>query len=673
MHISETQTVHTDLTFIKKNLNVTNDLIKDLYKMYLSEDSTFFYYNEYFGFCSAVFLYLYCLKQNKNELAIKYLTFENTEEDMEKRDKKETDDVEAEELPNFVHDFKTQKTHSDNLSNKLSNFIDDLNSKLEKNKSVDGNWGLIFFNKILRSVDFICEDNNINPNDSLDDDFYHEEEQIADKEENQNDNTEKDEGSEDDSDTKSQNSTIKSNTQNQDNEELKPYVKDVELKKNKILKKLYFIANPMMSMLTATEIDEFTNTVNRESAANKVRDLIEFYYDVTIKFKFEQNFQVTNPRLYWALRLNYYWIDLSSFIYILLVNIYQIAYVDSFVYENTEKHVDYLISVKVLTAINVIYNLVFLCLYSYTKQMMINFKQTIKIEQEVTQMKENINQSNLKKIGLFLHSYFSDSEKYNMIAHIIIGCIAVSYNLTTVFISLELITFTKFTDTGTNILKIFRDKIGDLLQMVLFLIIVTYMLSNFSFFFLNEETKIGVTGTNDEEQVCKTLYRCFVSFFNIGIRAGSGIGEAWGYYKWTNNLSIYFERYFLEFIFFIFISLFLLNMINGIIITPFGEWREKDEEINEDKDNVCFICSLNRTFLQQKLVNFDDHRKYDHSIKAYLEYLIYLKNKPDKDLDAEEGYINNKIKNKNIDCFPINLAFDPSGNIIENFEEAGED
>ena len=150
---------------------------------------------------------------------------------------------------------------------------------------------------------------------------------------------------------------------------------------------------------------------------------------------------------------------------------------------------------------------------------------------------------------------------------------------------------------------------------------------------------------------------------------GGGIGEAWGFYKWVDNLDVYFERYFLEMIFFILINLLLLNMINGIIITPFGEWRQKDQEINEDKENSCYICSLSRSYLQQKLINFDDHKFYDHSLKTYLEYLIYLENKPDKDLDAEEGYIKNKIKNKCIDCFPIMKTFDPSGAFVECTED----
>ena len=123
--------------------------------------------------------------------------------------------------------------------------------------------------------------------------------------------------------------------------------------------------------------------------------------------------------------------------------------------------------------------------------------------------------------------------------------------------------------------------------MILFLIIVIYMLANIGFFYLNPQMEFPITEDESiRENVCPTLVNCFVAYFNIGMRFGGGIGEALKQLNYSDNTGKYFEQYFLEFFFFLFINLILLNMINGIIISPFTEWRQKDEEIYEDKKNI---------------------------------------------------------------------------------------
>jgi len=210
--------------------------------------------------------------------------------------------------------------------------------------------------------------------------------------------------------------------------------------------------------------------------------------------------------------------------------------------------------------------------------------------------------------------------------------------------------------------------------MVFLLIINTYLLANFGFFFLNSQMSIELTGTYDiygtklQENGCTELSQCFISFFNIGVRSGGGIGDSLADSYAYSDTNIYWSRYFLEFVFFIVINLLLLNMINGIIITPFGEQREKEDQIQEDKDFRCYICSLNSQFLQQKLINFEQHQTKSHNVRTYLEFMIYLNDKDMKDLDADEIHIRNKIKNKEVSCFPILQCLDKNGNLIKESE-----
>jgi len=106
-------------------------------------------------------------------------------------------------------------------------------------------------------------------------------------------------------------------------------------------------------------------------------------------------------------------------------------------------------------------------------------------------------------------------------------------------------------------------------------------------------------------------------------------------------------------------------MVNGVIITPFGQIREENDEMMEDVKNRCFICSIDRSIFQQHLLTFEDHKKNSHNIMSYIEYLVYLSNKLDRDQDFDEKWIKTCIDLKDISCFPIKKALDDEGKLIE--------
>ena len=309
-----------------------------------------------------------------------------------------------------------------------------------------------------------------------------------------------------------------------------------------------------------------------------------------------------------------------------------------------------------------------------TKQRLIYIIDKRKKEKELRSKGLSELLSPFDKFKLKTLAYLYDPDKYAMFLHIILGIISFCDNQLTFINTLQLVSFGRFVKTARIIFQIFYERIFDLLNMVVLLIITTYVISNFGFFFMQTTMTIELTGTYDiygtklQENGCQDLSQCFISFFNIGVRSGGGVGEAiTTSYPWS-DISYYFQRYFLEVLFFIIINLLLLNMINGIIITPFGEQRQKDEQIQDDKDFRCFICSLNSQFLQQKLIQFDDHQLNSHSVKTYLEYMIYLNDREIKDLDADEAHIRSKIKNKEVSCFPILKCLDKNSELIEGDE-----
>lgn len=61
-----------------------------------------------------------------------------------------------------------------------------------------------------------------------------------------------------------------------------------------------------------------------------------------------------------------------------------------------------------------------------------------------------------------------------------------------------------------------------------------------------------------------------------------------------SNRHQYIVRFFYDVTCFMIINIILLNIIFGIIIDTFAELRKVKTQVEDNKANVCFICSLQR-------------------------------------------------------------------------------
>ena len=66
----------------------------------------------------------------------------------------------------------------------------------------------------------------------------------------------------------------------------------------------------------------------------------------------------------------------------------------------------------------------------------------------------------------------------------------------------------------------------------------------------------------------------------------------------------------------------VLQMLCGIIVDTFLSQREKNKEIEEDKNNVCFVCGLDKNeinkYYTQSEYKFNEHIKLDHYLWNYM-------------------------------------------------------
>jgi hypothetical protein len=80
------------------------------------------------------------------------------------------------------------------------------------------------------------------------------------------------------------------------------------------------------------------------------------------------------------------------------------------------------------------------------------------------------------------------------------------------------------------------------------------------------------------------------------------------------------------------------GLVSGIIIDSFSEMRSNKMAIEEDVNNTCFICNIDREDFETASVDFSEHIKSDHNMWKYLWYMIYLEKKDKTEFDGIEQY-----------------------------------
>ena len=99
---------------------------------------------------------------------------------------------------------------------------------------------------------------------------------------------------------------------------------------------------------------------------------------------------------------------------------------------------------------------------------------------------------------------------------------------------------------------------------------------------------------NEEMQFCSSPLKCFSFFLNNGLRSGGGIADILTQLDYDEDGSMYIGRIFYDLSFFIIIIIIWMNIIFGIIIDTFAALRDEKNMRDNDENNKCFICGIDR-------------------------------------------------------------------------------
>ena len=208
--------------------------------------------------------------------------------------------------------------------------------------------------------------------------------------------------------------------------------------------------------------------------------------------------------------------------------------------------------------------------------------------------------------------------------------------------------------------NIFSAMIQNLRQMslvILFILMISYIYSWISLYFLDDFFNFEVMEYESrhlvEEPFCKSSIQCFFYVTQYGLTAGGGVGETLDKVSFKESPGIFVLRFFYDVIFFSFVTLILFNIFTGIIVGAFADLRDKTNNDEKDRNNVCYICQLDRDGALRENIDFDLHVKKDHFIWNYLYFLAYLHISDPNNLNSIENYVWKKLEEQDNSWIPI--------------------
>lgn len=148
---------------------------------------------------------------------------------------------------------------------------------------------------------------------------------------------------------------------------------------------------------------------------------------------------------------------------------------------------------------------------------------------------------------------------------------------------------------------------------------------------------------------CENLIMCLKVIFDQGLKNGGGIGEFLNLEpEFHNNFRLVFDT-----LFYIMIIQIMLSVIQGIIVDTFAYLREVNDMNTEDRENRCFICSLDKVFIEFTTERpFKYHTTFEHSEWNYIIFINYLNEKKVSERTGMESYLAELIEKKESGWIP---------------------
>jgi hypothetical protein len=139
------------------------------------------------------------------------------------------------------------------------------------------------------------------------------------------------------------------------------------------------------------------------------------------------------------------------------------------------------------------------------------------------------------------------------------------------------------------------------------------------------------------ERSCGSLLECSLTVMHQGLLRGEGAVTAELSYDYSNN-NHHLQVGSFDMLFWIVVTIVLLNCVFGIMLDTFAALRKEQEIQTDTVHNYCFICCAHRSAFASPR-EFADHREQEHSLKDYVYLMQRVSTLPKMERSGFESFV----------------------------------
>ena len=442
------------------------------------------------------------------------------------------------------------------------------------------------------------------------------------------------------------------------------WIKGSDKKHTKVL----FTLDPSVFFLSENTKFEFIKNVPRDSRSSKLFTLLEYteYFIMEIN----QNKKKINKNCFIKLLgiINLTYVDFFIFIITAFINI-MIFYFsdDSDKIDQSHRLWKIVFPVSIIQFWIVVVSIVFWFITKFKLYYLIEKKKYF----HKYHLKKEIPLTFWNQLYIiFIKTIFSKREIMDFTWDLIFNTLGLINPYFLFVYSIQLLKIVNISSTLQNITKAIIMRYYQFITLIIFLIIEIYIFSTIAFFLFSKD--YIKTLEENQENACGSLFYCFLTHIEFGLRTDGGIGEFIKKTSFLDKPSYFMGMFFFQFLFYLLTIVIMLNFVGGSVIDTFAELREKSQEDLNDMENVCFICNGTRNDIEKKGEVFEEHIKNVHSVWTYLDYIIGLSFVDPQETNAINSYVIEQLNEKKISWFPSFVENDDNHD-NDNNNELNED
>ena len=444
--------------------------------------------------------------------------------------------------------------------------------------------------------------------------------------------------------------------------------------------RVLFTINPVVSLLSNVSKNDFLETVDRSDRYSKLFSLMEScdYFFEEISYK--QNQAKNNFIAKFIIDLDFYWLEVFSFCLNFTINIILLSTVEG----ETERLYGDKNSKAIVDSLGLIYfifNLLIIIVWIIIKFPLYYLTESHKYLKKIIKDKEEKNEDDEKmslnifnKIYVIYYILIKKSTLSGFLWNLVFTCAGVFSKIHFLYI-VQILGIINLSQKLKNIILSLVIKLNQLSAVFYCILVFNLLFGNIAFFkfsrdfirkidssvpysypqnldILNDYLGSPYNEPSHVENECGTMLYCFATHLSYGMRFDGGIADRMEKASYTYDKGYYVARFFYEELYFLILVILMLNMIYGIITDAFSELRNKVEKINRDKQEVCFICGIDKETCEKKGEKFEEHLTNVHNLWIYVEYMIGLRFVDIQDTNAINSYVIESLEQKELVWFP---------------------